>query len=102
MAKSLPRPPADAASRSLRQRRAAGGFVLGVLTWTALAALGIEFLPALRHRWEWLSLPAALAGAAIALTPARRLLWALAGTVAGLVLLVGCTPLVQPLMRRLV
>ena len=77
------------------------GFILGVLCWQVSETLGItRLVPAFRVPY-WL--PAAgLAGALAGASRARGLLWAVSGSLAALLLVVGYTPFVVPAVRGLV
>ncbi len=80
--------------------RAATGAILCILTWEAGVAAGIQSLPILRGPH---GLPlAALLGALLGLTAARRLLWIFAGLVAAALLVIGYTPVMDAPMRSLV
>src|SRR5437762_168734 len=60
-----------------RGARALQGCILGMLAGQAAAALGVATIPLFRH--DDFLLWAAVAGALLALTPARGMLWVIAG-----------------------
>jgi len=95
-----PAPPGKGPRRwrqRLRGRDAAAGFILGALAWTAGLQVGIQALPLFRG--EPMALWWALGGAVLAQTRARALVWGTAGGLAGLMLLVGYTPIALPAIR---
>ncbi|HZO90102.1 MAG TPA: YdcF family protein [Chthonomonadaceae bacterium] len=85
----------SALRRQMLWKRLAVGFALGAFVGLGAAQLGFQRVIHLEDEF----LLAGLLGAVMALTRARRLLWAAALTTVALLLAVGYTPLVPALMR---
>jgi uncharacterized SAM-binding protein YcdF (DUF218 family) len=78
-------------------RPVAAGFILGVLLWSGARDLGIRGLPGGAN--PYLLVLAGMLGSLVALTRARRLLWAAGAAECFTLLAISFTPLVPTLMR---
>ena len=76
------------------------GFILGMLLGHAAGLLGVQSVPLLRGLH--MAPAAGVAGALLALTPARRLLWWAGGALCALWLVLGYTPIMTVPVRSLV
>jgi len=81
-------------------KRAAQGFILGLLVWVGAQQLNLQALPIFRMEHSF-PIMAAL-GVLIGLSRARSLLWVCGGLVCVGMLVVAYTPLVKPLAQGLV
>lgn len=97
-----PRPAAPSVPVTHRLQCALGGFILGMLGWTAAAQLGLTTLPSFGEFDRVLY--AGAVGAVLAVTRLRPLLWVSTGLCCALMLVVAYTPLVvrptQALVRE--
>jgi uncharacterized SAM-binding protein YcdF (DUF218 family) len=95
-AKSLP-----SSSRVLQQTRASTGALLGVLVWLECIALGLPKIIFESSGYSVLPI-AAVAGALLGLTRARRLLYVVVVGFAALLAVIAYTPVIRRPMRALV
>lgn len=85
-------PAATGSTASLRVQTALGGFILGMLGWIGAIQLGLATLPGLGD-FRWIVI-AGGAGALLALTRFRPLIWLATGLCCALILLVAYTPVI--------